>query len=121
MELEALQFFKNLSDETRFRILVLLREMGELCVYHLCIALEQPQTKISRHLAMLKKGGLLQNRKEGKWVFYRLSSQASPWVMQIIESIWSNQYQLINSMINKLILVELPARSINFPLSNITR
>lgn len=116
MELQSLQFFKNLSDETRFRIVVLLREMGELCVYHLCIALEQPQTKISRHLAMLKKSGLLQNRKEGKWVFYRLSSQISPWVRQIIESVWSNQHQLIDLMAKKLIPENLPARSINFSL-----
>ncbi|HGJ5872317.1 MAG TPA: metalloregulator ArsR/SmtB family transcription factor [Arsenophonus apicola] len=119
MELEALQFFKNLSDETRFRILVLLREMGELCVYHLCIALEQPQTKISRHLAMLKKGGLLQHRKEDKWVFYRISCQTSPWIMQIIETVWSNQHQLIDLMSNKLMLDELPVRSINSPLQNI--
>lgn len=37
MELESLQFFKNLADETRFRIVVLLRDMGELCVYHLVL------------------------------------------------------------------------------------
>ncbi|MCA8636804.1 ArsR family transcriptional regulator, partial [Escherichia coli] len=49
MKIIALQLFKNLSDETRLGIVLLLREMGELCVCDLCTALEQSQPKISRH------------------------------------------------------------------------
>lgn len=51
-EISSLKLFKNLSDETRLGIVLLLREMGELCVCDLCTALEQSQPKISRHLAM---------------------------------------------------------------------
>lgn len=54
-EISPLQLFKTLSDETRLGIVLLLREMGELCVCDLCTALEQSQPKISRHLAMLRK------------------------------------------------------------------
>lgn len=65
VELTSLQLFKNLSDETRLGIVLLLREMGELCVCDLCTALEQSQPKISRHLAMLRESGLLLDRKQG--------------------------------------------------------
>lgn len=71
MALTSLQLFKNLSDETRLGIVLLLREMGELCVCDLCCALEQSQPKISRHLAMLRESGLLLDSKRGKWVHYR--------------------------------------------------
>jgi ArsR family transcriptional regulator len=64
MSLTALQLFKNLSDETRLSIVLLLSEMGELCVCDLCTALEQSQPKISRHLAMLRESGLLLDRKQ---------------------------------------------------------
>lgn len=49
-EIASLQLFKILSDETRLGIVLLLREMGELCVCDLCTALEQSQPKTSRHL-----------------------------------------------------------------------
>ena len=57
-EIASLQLFKILSDETRLGIVLLLREMGELCVCDLCTALEQSQPKTSRHLAMLRESGL---------------------------------------------------------------
>ena len=59
MPLTALKLFKNLSDETRLGIVLLLREMGELCVCDFCTALDESQPKISRHLAMLRESGLL--------------------------------------------------------------
>ena len=59
MTLTALKLFKNLSDETRLGIVLLLREMGELCVCDFCTALDESQPKISRHLAMLRESGLL--------------------------------------------------------------
>lgn len=65
LQLSSIQLFKNLSDETRLGIVLLLREMGELCVCDLCTALEQSQPKISRHLAMLRESGLLLDRKQG--------------------------------------------------------
>jgi len=66
MLLTSLQLFKNLSDETRLGIALLLREMGELCVCDLCTALEQSQPKISHHLATLRESGLLLARKQDK-------------------------------------------------------
>lgn len=68
---ELLKIFKALSDETRLRILKLL-EGGELCVCDIVGALDTIQPKISFHLAVLKEAGLIQDRKEGKWIHYKL-------------------------------------------------
>uniref|UniRef100_UPI001033AE56 metalloregulator ArsR/SmtB family transcription factor n=1 Tax=Klebsiella pneumoniae TaxID=573 RepID=UPI001033AE56 len=87
----TLQLFKNLSDETRLGIVLMLKEMGELCVCDLCTALEQSQPKISRHLAMLRESGLLLDRKNGKWVNYRLSPHILSWAAQVIEQAWLSQ------------------------------
>ncbi|WP_140435109.1 metalloregulator ArsR/SmtB family transcription factor, partial [Escherichia coli] len=54
-----IQLFKILADETRLGIVLLLSELGELCVCDLCTALDQSQPKISRHLALLRESGLL--------------------------------------------------------------
>ncbi len=69
---EAAHFFKALGDPTRLRILKLL-EHGELCVCHLTAVLGMGQSRISHHLSILKKAGLIADRREGKWAYYRLS------------------------------------------------
>ncbi|ANC40971.1 transcriptional regulator [Hafnia alvei] len=102
MPLACLQLFKNLSDETRLGIVLLLREMGELCVCDLCTALEQSQPKISRHLAMLRESGLLLDRKQGKWVYYRLSPHMPSWAAQVIEQAWLSQQYDIKALARKL-------------------
>jgi ArsR family transcriptional regulator len=63
--------FKALSDETRLRIIKLL-ESGELCVCDLVAALDMVQPKVSFHLGVLKKAGILKDRRAGKWMHYRL-------------------------------------------------
>ncbi|KAA1048567.1 metalloregulator ArsR/SmtB family transcription factor [Pseudocitrobacter sp. 73] len=102
MSLTSLELFKNLSDHTRLNIVLLLRETGELCVCDLCAALEQSQPKISRHLAMLRESGLLLDRKQGKWVHYRLSPHIPAWAAQVIEHAWSSQRDDLQRMAQKL-------------------
>lgn len=68
---ELLSIFKALSDETRIRILKLL-EHGELCVCDIVAALDMIQPKISFHLSVLKDARLIKDRKEGKWIHYRI-------------------------------------------------
>ena len=69
--------FRALADETRLRILALLRD-GEVCVCHIQGGLKLPQPTISRHLAYLRNAGLVAARREGIWMHYRLSETASP-------------------------------------------
>ncbi|GLR08784.1 transcriptional regulator [Mixta theicola] len=80
-----LQLFKNLSDETRLSLVLLLREKGELCVCELTSMLKESQPKISRHLALLRDAGLLIDRRDGKWVYYRLSPHMPAWAAAVIE------------------------------------
>src|SRR5207344_1702227 len=74
-ELEGL--FKALADETRLRILGLLLT-GEVCVCHIHESLRIPQPKASRHLAYLRKAGLVEARREGLWMHYRLATLPDP-------------------------------------------
>lgn len=102
MSLLPLQLFKNLADETRLGIVLLLKARGELCVCDLCTALAQSQPKISRHLAMLRESGLLLDRKQGKWVHYRLSPLMPAWAAQVIEQAWLSQQDDVRMMVCRL-------------------
>lgn len=86
--LQPVQLFKILSDETRLAIMMLLRESGELCVCDLCEAISESQPKVSRHMAILRDSGLVLDRKEGKWVYYRLSPHMPAWAAENIRVTW---------------------------------
>ena len=66
---------KAIADPSRIRILKLL-ESGELCVCQITTVLGLATATISKHLAALKVAGLLQQRRDGKWVYYRLAERA---------------------------------------------
>jgi len=71
------RLFKALGDETRLRIVALLAH-GELCVCHLEETLQLSQPKVSRHLAILRRAGLVDVRREGRWMFYTVAAPPSP-------------------------------------------
>ena len=77
-------FYKQLADDTRLRALLLITQEEELCVCELVVALDASQPKISRHLAQLRKTGLLQDRRQGQWIFYRLSYGLPKWCQQVL-------------------------------------
>jgi len=70
---QTVKTFKALGDPTRLRIFKLL-EGGELCVCQLMATLKMGQSRISRHLSILKEAQLIEDRRQGKWVHYRLKS-----------------------------------------------
>lgn len=67
--------FQALSDETRLRIIDLLRP-GERCVCDLTDALDAQQSRLSFHLRALKDAGLVNDRREGRWMYYALNREA---------------------------------------------
>ena len=67
--------FKAVADPSRLRILKLLKE-GELCVCEIMTALKKPQSSTSHHLSILKEAGLVKERRDGKWSYYRLADGA---------------------------------------------
>jgi ArsR family transcriptional regulator, arsenate/arsenite/antimonite-responsive transcriptional repressor len=71
------RLFKALADDDRVRIVALLTH-GELCVCHIEAALAQSQPSVSRHLAMLRAAGVVESRRDGNWVYYRLAAQRDP-------------------------------------------
>jgi ArsR family transcriptional regulator len=69
--------FRALADRTRLRLLHLMG-CGELCVCFFVAVLETNQPKISRHLAYLRRAGLVAARREGKWTHYRIVEPKDP-------------------------------------------
>ncbi|MBA8867130.1 metalloregulator ArsR/SmtB family transcription factor [Pantoea agglomerans] len=93
-----LMLFQALADETRLALVLLLREKGELCVCDLSAILQKSQPKTSRHLALLKKKGILHDRREGKWIHYRLSPHMPAWAAAVIEQAYLCQRDALLQM-----------------------
>jgi ArsR family transcriptional regulator len=69
--------FKVFSDPTRLRLAVLLALEGETCVCKLAEALDAPESRISRHLGVMRMNGMVESRREGTWMHYKLSPARS--------------------------------------------
>jgi len=76
------RFFKALSDPTRLKIVKLLAEK-EMCVCEVMTALNLTQPNASHHLNLLEREGILEKKREGKWIVYKLSS---PKILQLVDS-----------------------------------
>lgn len=88
------ELFTALSDTTRLRILNLMRE-DEICVCFFSEALGESQPKISRHLAMLRKAGLVEARRDGKWMHYSIAfpedEEKAGVLRRTLEWLWSSE------------------------------
>ena len=78
--------FKALADRTRLRIVGLLLS-GEVCVCDIYSSLAIAQPKASRHLAYLRRAGLVSARKDGLWVHYRLAELPDPVLQAIVDAV----------------------------------
>ncbi|MGD1156796.1 MAG: metalloregulator ArsR/SmtB family transcription factor [Terriglobia bacterium] len=81
------ELFQALGDPTRLRLVNLLTQTGEICVCELVDALELPQYNVSRHLQILLKAGWLEDRKVGKWVYYRVARDLKPYHRSLLRAI----------------------------------
>lgn len=96
--MDPVQFYKCLADDTRLRCLLLITREDELCVCELMEALQEIQPKISRHLAQLRKCGLLIDNRQGQWVFYQINPALSDWAKRVLsETANNNADYLIDS------------------------
>lgn len=80
------QFFLALSDRTRLRLLNLIGD-DEVCVCFFVEVLKESQPKISRHLAYLRQAGVVEARREGKWMHYRIVDPPDPRAARIFREI----------------------------------
>jgi ArsR family transcriptional regulator len=77
--------FKALADKTRLRVLALLGN-NEVCVCHIHDSLGLPQPTVSRHLAYLRRSGLVTVRRDGVWMHYRVTTTLEPVVQQVVRA-----------------------------------
>ena len=76
--------FRTLSDETRLRAVTLLMREGELSVGEIAHSLSMVQPKVSRHLAVLREIGIIDDRRDGQWIFYQLSAKLPRWAQTVL-------------------------------------
>jgi len=82
--------FKALADETRLRIIALLLMEGELCVCDIIASIRLPQSTVSRHLAYLRRTGMVKDRRCGLWMYYSMADNGSDFQNGLIEFLKPN-------------------------------
>jgi ArsR family transcriptional regulator len=100
--MNPVSFYKCLSEDTRLKCLLLITLKGELCVCDLISALQLSQPKVSRHLAELRKCGILSDQRRGKWVFYQLDQSLPKWSVDVLELTANNNHQFLNESLTSL-------------------
>ena len=95
-------FYKCLSEDTRLKCLLLITLKGELCVCDLVSALKLSQPKVSRHLAELRKCGILSDNIRGKWVFYQLNRALPQWAHEVLALTTKNNQTYLDDCIDNL-------------------
>lgn len=80
------RLLRAVADETRLRIVAML-SLGELCVCHLEAALALSQPNVSRHLGILRAADVVDTRREGSWVYYRLAKQEHAEVQAVLDEL----------------------------------
>lgn len=95
---EFIEIFRALSDETRLRIIHLLVLSNKaLCVCEIVDALEEPQYNISRHLKVLRNAGLIEEVKDGRWVYCSLVKRSDSFINHILRAISSISNEILTS------------------------
>ena len=77
---------KALADDTRLRMVALLSR-GELCVCHIASALDISQPNASQHLLVLRNAGVVDSRRQGSWIYYRMSGEPDPVRARILRAV----------------------------------
>ena len=81
------EILQGLADPTRLRLLNLLTQAVEICVCELVDALEIPQYRVSRHLSILASTGWVEDRRMGKWIYYRISRSLRPYQLALLNAL----------------------------------
>jgi len=91
---KALKAVKALADASRMRVVAVLADNGELCVCQIIALLHLAPATVSRHMSVLQNGGLVSSRKEGRWVYYRLSESFPPMLKKWLEKALARSSQI---------------------------
>ncbi|HPC83562.1 MAG TPA: metalloregulator ArsR/SmtB family transcription factor [Thermoanaerobaculaceae bacterium] len=113
------QIHKAIGHPARLRILAMLRQ-GELCVCQITTVLQLAPSTVSAHLAELRGAGLVEERKSGRWVLYRLTPAAEPALTRASEAGLDLDTQIVEDSNLLRRLVELPVEQICRPDFSVT-
>ena len=114
------RLFEALSDRTRLRLLNLLAQ-GEICVCYFTEILGAPQPTISRHLAYLRRAGLVETRRDGKWIHYRAATPDDAGEARVLEAVLAElghdreMQRDVKALRNACCAVRLPAALADAP------
>ena len=81
------EILQAIADPTRLRLLNLLTQAVEICVCELVDALGVPQYSVSRHLNVLAAAGWVTDRRQGKWIYYRISRELKPYQKTLLKAL----------------------------------
>ncbi len=104
-------FFMALADKTRLRLLNLMRE-NEVSVGFLVDILGESQPKVSRHLAYLRTAGIVEARRDGKWIYYKITTPSDDFAARVLSDTFDWLYS------QKEMQMEYKRFSENFIYSN---
>jgi len=112
---EFITMTKALSDENRVRILLALNHAGETCVCHLVELLQLAPSTVSKHLFILRSAKLVDRRKDGRWMYYRLNNDSSQTIISnalhwVVQSIHKNPV-IINDRNRLIEILSDPVRN----------
>lgn len=111
-DLTPTDVFKCLADDTRVRMVMLIEREQELCVCELTCAMSESQPKVSRHLALLRNCGLLADRRQGQWVYYRLNPELPEWIQDILKVTGNANLGWLQQQVDRLeCMGDRPARA----------
>ena len=126
VQTDLVPLFAALADRTRLRILNLLKA-GEVCVCYFVEILDESQPKVSRHLAYLRRAGVVNARRDGKWIHYSLAKPADAGAAAVVDSTLSalerdRQMQRDRLALEKVCCgaAKLPETLANAPRPNLT-
>ena len=114
------ELFEALSDRTRLRLLNLL-SLGEMCVCYFTELLDAPQPTISRHLAYLRRAGLVDVRRDGKWMHYSLAQPKDASAARVLNAVLAElkhdreMQRDVKALQNACCAVRLPAALADAP------
>ena len=110
MTIDTNTLFSSLSNDIRLRCLVLLQLQGELCVCELTHALDLSQPMISRHLALLRKTGLVNDHRAGQWIYYCINPDLPEWATTVLETTAQANQSVSPFSEDLKVLAEMPNR-----------
>lgn len=100
--INPVDFFKLIAEQNRLQLVFLLVQQGELCVCELTTATGLLQPQVSRHLTILKKAGLLLDRRQGQWVYYRINPQLPDWIANTLQLTVQHNSAVLQPLLHNL-------------------